>query len=348
MPLLEPLETSAHSICQESKIFALDLGRELSGVEVISQLMQDEGEALANELAVRGSCLIRGAGFKTVDDFESIWKTPFKPWAGYPFMEEGRFKKGTLSVSSNYRTAEWGAFTFHNENRFFPPALRPNWLAFFCHQAPARGGETALINMSGVFHDLSAGLVGKLSRSNVTNRFRIPAERWTREFGGSFKASEIQSIAERYNIKIRRLRTSSIDVEYDRAHVGSHKRSKEPTLFYSGDMPYPGGDAYKQFVSAFAPHHVEAYNKMGAVQRALAPFGHIAFRLLGWVKGFSITTDAKLNRKEFMELFTALSKHIVAVPYQLGDVLIIDNEIMQHTALPWKGDREISVIMGSY
>lgn len=262
-------------------------------------------------------------------------------------MEEGRLKKGALAVSSNYKTAEWGAFAFHNENRFFPQGLRPNWLAFFCHQAPARGGETALINMSGVFNDLSTDLVGKLSRSNVTYRFRIGAERWTREFGGSFEASEIQSIAERYNVKIRRLRTSSIDVECDRAHVGSHKRSKKPTLFYSGDMPYPGGEAYKQFSSAFAPHHIEAYNKMGAVRHALAPLGHIAFRLLARAKGFSIT-GAKLNRKEFMELYTALSKHIVAVPYQSGDVLIIDNEIMQHTALSWKGEREVSVIMGSY
>lgn len=357
--LLDELGAKAYTIKGRSGMLRLNLEPDKRHPAGLREVFEQSGGDLLGGLARSGAVLIRGANLKSVEDFESIWNQPFRPWDGYMLMEKTRKKMGRVAVSSNYRTGEGGALSFHQENHFLPMSLSPDWLAFFCLQPAELGGETALINVADAFESLSPSLQRKLREHATTHSYRLNAEHWKAQFGGTFTPEAVEQQAHRYDVKISDLRQSSVRMSYRRPYVSEHRISGLPAVHFERKLIRASRRAMMSYLAVFRPHHIEALAWVFQPQdrRARASSWLTSkWRMLRTsslklheylLRGNYVSTLA-LTGAETEELCNAWASHVMAVPYQTGDILLIDNMITEHTALAWKGDRRISVILGNY
>jgi hypothetical protein len=75
---------------------------------------------------------------------------------------------------------------------------------------------------------------------------------------------------------------------------------------------------------------------------------HLGLALAPWRSAYADTIWGQLTRRDRAELSRTCAAHVAAVPYQRGDILLIDNLLVEHTAMPWEGERELAVIIGDY
>jgi hypothetical protein len=263
-------------------------------------------------------------------------------------MERSRHKKGRLAVSSSYKTGDYGALAYHQENHSLPLSLSPDWLAFFCQKTPELGGETGLINVADAFESLSAELKATLQAHATTTAYRINAAEWTKQFGGAFEPDRVESETRRHGVTIKKLKRSSVRIEYRRPYVLRQRISGLSAVHFERKHLDMDNDTARKYLGAFQPHHRALIRLPGLVKTLwhglLSRRNSLLARLL---RGASISA-LKMTKAEVAELVNAWSTHVIAVPYQVGDILVIDNTITEHTALAWKGEREISVVMGAY
>jgi hypothetical protein len=346
--MLRDLDTDSYSIRGGSGIGLLELPPAGRGAAALQEMLTARGGELIDGLARRGAVLIRGGGAATVGEFESLWRDPFVPWDGYRFMERSREKKGEVAVSSNYKTGDYGVLTFHQENHSLPLSLSPDWLAFFCQHPAEVGGETGLINVANAFAALPAALQAKLRAHATKSAHRIGAAEWCRQFGGPFEPEQVQAEARRHGVTVRKLDQASVHVEYERPYVLTHRLSGVPAVHFERKHLPLDNDAARRYLGAFRPHHtaaIELPGPLGSLRNWLLSKRNVLLaRLLRGVK----VSALKLTRAEVKALAAAWGDHAIAVPYRKGDILVIDNTIIEHTALAWKGEREISVVMGTY
>jgi hypothetical protein len=346
--MLQDLGADSYSVKGRSGIYALDLSPADRSAAGLKRLVESRGAQLIDGLARRGAVLIRGSGVRSVEDFESLWTHPFLPWDGYRFMERSRQKKGRLAVSSNYKTGDYGALGYHQENHSLPLSLSPDWLAFFCQKTPELGGETGLINVADAFASLSPGLKARLEAHATTSCYRINAAEWSRQFGGAFEPDRVESETRRHGVTIKKLKRSSVKIEYRRPYVLRQRFSGLSAVHFERRHVEMDNDVARKYLRAFQPHHIAAIQLPGPVKSLwhglLSRRNSLLARVL---RGASISA-LKMTKAEVAELADAWSHHVIAVPYQVGDILVIDNTIIEHTALAWKGEREISVVMGAY
>lgn len=339
---LAPLEASAYSLHRQSG----RLTCEVAGIPGLREVLEP-GLSLRSALTENGAVLIRGARLERRENFEALLlgSSAFMPWSSYPFMERTRQKLGAVTVSSNYTregTARNGIFDFHQENSFLPRGFSPEWLAFCCVMPAMRGGEAGVINVADALSALPATLQDKLDRSRTRHHVRMAAAEWEESYG-TFAKDRLEQAAASHGARVKKATKGHVWLEFDRPYVESHRISGRRGLHY--DRRHVWGTVFRSgaYRAAFAPHHVQ-HLADPVFARLRRPVIDLALKVSGRYRAEHL----HLCAAEAEALALAWADHLMAVPYQAGDLLLVDNVLTEHTALPWSGDRRLLVAMGDY
>lgn len=293
----------------------------LDGVE-LSAWVRSHREWLEETLPQDGALLFRGFGLKGLDDFEE-----FVAATGVELMQYMESATPRTELKDKiYTSTEFPAdqtIALHNELSTLNTFPLKVW--FFCVQPSERGGATPIANVHKVFQRI---------RPEIREKFIEKGWMLIRNFGSGFGPTWQNS----FHLSDR----GEAEAYFRRAGI---------------DYEWLGGEQLRTFQVRSA---VERHPQLG-VQLW---FNHVAFWHIS-----SIEPELReLFRKEFEEhelpyntyygdgsrieddvveeLRQAYRQETVAFPWQIGDVLMIDNMLVAHGRESYSGDRKILAAMG--
>ncbi|MGW3217533.1 hypothetical protein C6W96_25305 [Streptomyces sp. CS149] len=284
--------------------------------------LAEHRETLRATVAAYGAVLVRGSVLPdraaAIDAAGLLLAEPYEEYEGFAPRE--RYAPGVHSSS------EWPPnqpMCMHHEASY---ALEvPSRLVFACLRAPESGGVTALADSQRVLADLPADLVARFELLGWELRRHyneLIGVAWPSAFG-----SQDPAAVEAY------CRANDIGFRWDE-DGGLRTRQVRPAVLKHPDS---GRDGWFNQIA-----FLNEWTMDPAVRDYLAlEFGE---------DGLPFTTrygDGSPVEPETVELINEVyERHTVRVPWQDGDLMLVDNLRMAHSREPYQGSREIVVAMG--
>lgn len=310
------------SCLDETKNFPLLVEPNICDLK-LSGWVQNKREWLAQSLAQYGAILLRGFEVNTAEDFEQVAAATGLPLIAYDEPSTRRTAVGdNIYTSTEYPDAL--TIPLHNELSY--SANWPLKLFFFCLQPAAMGGETPIADSRKVYQLLDAELREKFIRKQVM---------YVRNYGGGMGLSwqavfrtddrnEVETYCCANNIDFEWRAKDDLRTRQVRPAVARHPQSGELVWFNQAHV-----------------HHISSLTE--TLRRTLleisgdddAPLDINAF----YGDGSAIEPDALDAVRE------AYSSATVAVAWQRGDVLMLDNMLAAHGRQPFTAPRKILVAM---
>jgi amino acid adenylation domain-containing protein len=277
---------------------------------------------IETELQRHGALLFRGFGLNSSERFEevaiAICQQLFSEYGDLPRQDHGSSR---VYHSTPY--PETGMILYHNESSHIH--LWPLKIMFYCDTAARSGGETPIVDGRKVYRDLDPAIRRRFEEKrlmyvrNYKDGLDVP---WQSFFGTDDRAT-----VEAY------CRRAAIDYEWT-ADNGLRTRKVAPAVIRH---PRTGELA---FFNQMQAHHVSC----------LAP--ELRRSLL------SLYAEEDLPRNVYYgdgtpiedsvvhEVTEVYRRAAVVFPWQVGDVLLVDNMLTAHARNPFVGPRKILVAMG--
>jgi alpha-ketoglutarate-dependent taurine dioxygenase len=315
------------------------LGVADTGLLSLLRLFERERPALRELELKYGALLFRGWAIETASDFERLAQCCFR---GTPEKYLGGTSPRAETGAGIYESTEFPArlrLPQHNEMSYV--ATPPAEICFCCHGEPASGGETPLADSRVIYHKLP---------SAIRDAFEARQVRYSRYyFGPRPKAPD------RVLFRLVRLHRSWMDAfaTSDPRQVEAICAAQGVDLEWDGD----GGAVMTNILPAVVAHPVTGervwFNQAstfllsrrstGAVRAFLyhlllpepkrRPF-HAAFG------------DGSPIRVEVVDQINAtIDASTVRFPWRKGDFLLVDNYLVAHGRMPFRGPRRVLVAM---
>ncbi|GAA5834171.1 hypothetical protein JCM3766R1_004479 [Sporobolomyces carnicolor] len=283
-----------------------------------------------------GAILFRDTHAETPDDFSRVAHA-FN--IGTHHEELGNPVIRTV-LAKNVATANEGPSTHHvrMHNEFGWSSHYPAFLFFFCRSPAESGGETPINNGAEMFARLQKEVpqfVEDLARKGISYRYQYQQEaNPNSNLGNSIaraypaanllptddeqtKRRKIEEQVKRHSDEWTWEEDGSLSVTHRLSSIRRHPYSRIPvyfgnlsSMFHKAkdqnalDFPYRGDDG--------AYHHVPTYGD-----------------------------GTKIPREYLEKTLELIDELRVLVPWQRGDVLLLDNHLTQHAREPWVGDRRV-------
>ncbi len=280
---------------------------------------------LQQALHSHGGVLFRGFTIREVDAFQQVARAVIPELQPYVEGQSPRTK-----VSDNvYTSTEFPAqytITLHNELSYAKsPPLR---IIFHCHIAPGEGGETPIVDCRKIYAKMEPALRSRFEQAgvkyakNMHGQDRGLGKSWMQHF-----ETDDRTVVEGY------LRENDIEFEWTgngtlktwsvRAGTMKHPVTGEPHWFNQANLWHVSNVDER--------HRGQLLERCGEDNLPTHAF---------YGDGTDIPDD-ELNRVR-----QVMWDNAVIFPWQQGDVLVLDNYLVAHGRMPYKGPRKILVAMG--
>jgi alpha-ketoglutarate-dependent taurine dioxygenase len=280
---------------------------------------------IQEKLLVHGAVLFRGFGITSPTAF---WHVA-KGLSPRPFdYVDGNSPRRKIA-SGVYTSTEYPPdymISLHNELSYSP--VYPSRLLFGCIIPAEHGGETPLVDSRTLLQALSPELI---------ERFRSKGVKYIRNLHGgrgvgpswqeTFETEERQAVeafASAKGIKIQWKADGGCRVEQVRPATAIHPRTGQEVWFNQADQFHPSTlprPVYESIAALYGTQEEE----------------------LPQTACFGDGTPIELDMLESIRQATAA--HMVLFPWQSGDLVLIDNMLLAHGRMPFKGPRRILVSM---
>jgi hypothetical protein len=299
---------------------AIDGGLPLIGSDAAGTVNGRVAE-IDDGLAVHGAVLLRGF---SVDSPEALHEAASelceRLYGGYADLPE------LEAVSEVYRATPYppdAVIEFHNEGSHLERWPTRQFLA--CRTPAPAGGETAVADGRRVLAELDSEIVSELRERGLRyvrhfhEGFDVP---WQQFFGTEDRAA-VPALCERQGLTARWLPSGTLRVGREapafRAHVvsGELLPFHQILLFHPAMLPEDLRELLVEALPAEEPSRDVTYGDGGAIPDEVAT--------------------------RIREVYESVA---VAVRWERGDLLVIDNQRMAHSRRPYSGQRELFVAMG--
>jgi alpha-ketoglutarate-dependent taurine dioxygenase len=281
-------------------------------------------QSLEQDLARHGALLFRGFAVSSVTEFERFVLTFTDDVLNYV---EGSSPR-TMVVEKVYTSTEYPPEYFislHNELSY--AHKWPGKLFFYCEQPAAGGGETPLADGRRVLELLPAGLLAKFRERGVRYFRNLrggegPGLSWQAVFETDDPAW-VESYCREGGITFEWTAGGGLRTCQVRPAVVRHPRTGEEVWFNQADQWHPsnlGEDLAEAMVSLADEPELPLNAQYG--------------------DGTDFAPD------ELAQVRDAVRAAMVTVPWQAGDILMIDNTMAMHGRMPFQGKRRVLVSMG--
>ncbi|MGE8723125.1 TauD/TfdA family dioxygenase [Leptospira terpstrae] len=228
----------------------------------------------------------------------------------------------------------------------------PKLLFFYAEKASETGGETPLTDLREIYKDVDPKIKEKIEKHGIRYRRRYDGpsqkarfslwktKRWDEMFGTT-DLSEVKKISDENRFQLNWFGKDSLTITNEQSGFRIHPEAKTK--------------AWHNHSQTF--HYQAAVSEVWKIfkrQRTFRSLGvALLLTLLTLIKRISgekshdvhVTygNGEEITANEMKSITNVFWKHLVAIPWQTGDVLIIDNFSVSHGRLPFTGPRRILV-----
>jgi NRPS condensation-like uncharacterized protein/alpha-ketoglutarate-dependent taurine dioxygenase len=279
-------------------------------------------EFIETELLKHGALLFRGFDVSTLNRFEQFVTTISPQLFEYRERSSPRTSVGKqIYTSTDHPADQW--IQMHSEHTYSHQWPLKIW--FGCFQPAEHGGETPMASNRQVLRSIDPKIIERFAERKVMyvrNYGDGLGVSWQTAFQTSERA-RVEEYCRAADIKLEWKDEDHLRTWQVREAVRRHPRNGEPTWF----------------------NHLNIYNVATLdpeVQKSLLTM----FREEDLPFNTYYGDGSKIEPSVLMEIREAYTRAIVAFPWQLGDVLMLDNMFVAHGRKPYQGSRKIVVAMG--
>lgn len=312
--------------------------------------INEEKASLRESLLKHGSVLFRGFEIKTPEDFEDI-ALALEPglqnnYAGTsPRNSRTKFVHSASELPGHYPIMQ------HCEMSFLPTA--PRFLFFFCYIEPKDGGETPVCDFRKVydqmdlkirqeFEEKGVRLIRNYSGPNSKARKDVyQLKKWDELFKTT-DHGKVEEECKKNELELTWLEDDRLRLVNDRPSVQKHPETGEKVWFNHLQVFHREAAAieyqhvHKRRKDFFSLKYMVALNTITFFKRLFKKPENEAMHMV-----FADGTEIPRSYVEHVEQL--IWDNLIATPWKLGDVLMIDNFSTSHGRLPFKGPRDILV-----
>lgn len=301
-------------------------------IETVKHL-QKQGDILTKKLAVHGSLLFRGLPIHDANDFSRFAHAfGYKPHEIIGIVVDRPLLAPNVAPA-NESPKEVLIYN-HNESPQVPHA--PEYIFFYGHRVPEKGGESPISSSLELFHRAQQEIpefINQLAEKGILSRV-------TYKFGKQYAGGS--TLKQAFGKEIKDGDDEMTKRAKIEAQIARYGRGKYTTWEWIDDgivlthkLPairtQPGTDLPTLFTG------LAAYYKNAQVNKTIGR--NVTQQLFG---------DGTPIPEEYLARLAKITDEIrVLHKWQRGDVLVFDNIIAQHGREPWEGEQSDRVIMAS-
>lgn len=303
------------------------------------------------QLLGHGALLFRGFGVRHVDEVERIARA-VEPGLQNEYL--GSSPRLALSKSGYvFSASEIPGFyplPAHNEMSF--TADPPRRIFFACTVVPQADGETPLVDFRQVYRSLDPALVERWQRRRIRiirnysgpgskKKDLLELKKWTEMFNTSDHA-EVERVCAREGFTAVWKADDALALISEHDPVHPHPVTGEPVWFnHVQNFHLDVGHLEYRHILRYRPRL--GYWPYWALARGLSIWKRLTVKPEDQAMHATFADGGEIPTEDVDAVLDAIWKHIVINPWQLGDVVAIDNRAVGHGRLPFKGPREIVV-----
>ncbi len=291
----------------------------------LSAYIAEHRDRLTQALHQHGGVLLRGFTIREVEAFQQVARAVIPELLPYVEGQSPRTK-----VSDNvYTSTEFPpqyTITPHNELSYSKSP--PPRIIFYCNIAPGEGGETPIFDFRQVYSAMDHGLRERFEQAgvkyvkNMHGQDRGLGKSWMQHFETEDRGSVEDYLREN-------------DIQFEWTADGTLKT----WAIRPGTMRHPVTGEWHWFNQANL-WHVSNVDERHRAQ-ILARCGEDHLPTHAYYGDGDPIADEDLDRVR-----EVMWENAVIFPWQQGDVLVLDNYLVAHGRMPYKGPRKILVAMG--
>ncbi len=301
------------------------------------------------DLETYGAILLRGFPFENAVDFQAVLYST-KEKLGEFYLGTSPRDKVVQHVFTASELPPHYPIMQHAEMSFLdnPPKL----LFFFAEQVSKFGGETPLTDLRLIYKELNPDIIKKIEKYGIryrrkydgpSNKSRFSlwkTKRWDEMFGTT-NLMEVNKISKKNRFKLDWYGKDSLEITNSQSGFRRHPRTK--TISWHNHVQ----------TFHFESPVIEVWNICKRQRTFRSLWVAILLSILTFIKELSGPENYDVhvtygNGEEFTSeeikiICNLFWKHMVANPWNKGDLLIIDNFSVSHGRLPFTGQRKILV-----
>jgi hypothetical protein len=306
----------------DSLAFVIDAARGIDALALASWLRDHDGDVGA-ALAGAGAVLFRDTGVRTPQEFELVCRAHTPELTSYFGGSPRTRLDGHVYTSTEY--AAQVHIPLHCEATYLPRVPRRIW--FFCQTPPAGQGQTPLGDMRRVRERLPVALVDRFRDRGLLYQMNLSDGRG---FGKSWQATyETDDRA----VVAERLSADGLEFEWN-DDGGLRVCMRAPGL-----RPHSrtGEEIWANQAVNWHPAHLGSEH----VRRMQRVFGDER----KFPKAVFYGDGEPIAAEDIESVAAALEAEETMFDWRVGDILLVDNEVIAHGRRPFVGERVIHVAM---
>lgn len=329
--------TSVHSISHHSFPLIIEPKSQKDSNDAISLLSQYYDD-LKKQLQYHGALLFRGFRFDSIPDFERFVDAFFVGSKSLGYA--GGISIRRKVIEGVYTSTEYPSYIplrCHNEMSYLEEI--PHYICFYCHTAAKEGGETPIADCRRVLRSLDPELRRRFEEKGISYKRHLAS-----------RARTLFSFHHRFR-QTWQDAFETDDMETVESHCREHGLSMKWDWF--------GGLTLSNTLPAVR-RHPETEEEVWCNQAHLFK---IVPENVGWLLCLtsrvvdlvvgranraldsSFGDGTHISRSDIRAILQAFEENTVRCSWHKGDVLVLDNYLVAHGRMPFKGPRKILVAM---
>lgn len=325
-----------------------------SSIEQLIQWIALNKPSIQEKINSHGGVIFKGFNIQTAGEFETVAKAidpnlsnlnPFDAIACSWLTEY------TYEVASPLIKKSLYPLSFHNEDSFLPNV--PTTIMFCALEPAAKGGETLLVDSRKVYKAIPDQVKQKFLGKYIKSTLVLPEKVFLINSRVSKNKKMIEEAAVLYGAEtIKRLPNNLLQFEF-----------LTPSAIEHHTFPVWFNVLHQTSLVNQCINTWWAYNRLKhGVLNKLKSLFLISTLLIKGCKSFllkllsttqnmhsyELANNEKISLRELVQINIAYWNNAVAIPVQKGDFLWLDNRLVAHGRMPYKGKRVLLSCVGSH
>lgn len=317
---------------------------------LLTRIASEKNE-LKQELLKNGAIMFRGYDIRTPEDFEVV-ALAMEPglqnnYAGTsPRNSRTKFVHSASELPGHYPIMQ------HCEMSFLPTA--PRYLFFFCYVEPKDGGETPVCDFRKVYEQMDPRIREEFEKRGVKliRNYSGPKskagsdvyqlKRWDELFKTT-DHNQVEEECKKNDLTPTWLEDDRLKLVNTRPAMQRHPDTGEMVwfnhlqVFHREAAAIEYSHIHKRRGDFFSLKYLVALNAITLFKRMFKKPTDEAMHMV------FADDDSEIPKAYVEHVEQLIWDNLVATPWKLGDVLMIDNFSTSHGRLPYKGPRDILV-----
>jgi alpha-ketoglutarate-dependent taurine dioxygenase len=300
-------------------------GNDKPGLEVLLRYIESNRSAIENMIQKDGAILFRGFDINEKEEFLKV-KDLFASGSGFNYVD-GNSPRTKLSAdvyTSTEYPKEFG-ISLHSELSY--SSKWPGLIFFFCKTPAEEGGETPIADCRHILKELNQELVDSFEKYGVKyTRYLAGTKGVGKTWMDTFETTE-KPVVEKYfkenNIEFF-WEGESLYLSQLGPGVTKHPVTQERVWFNQANQFHPSGlpDDICRMLKMMYSKKIHKYPQ---------------YALYG--------NGEEIPEAYLKEITDVHFEYAIKFKWQKGDILMLDNMLMAHGRMPFKGERKIYVSM---